>query len=637
MRFEQNTYIYLYKTPLDENYRNVYDDYEDYADYHNFLLNFSYIEIPVTRVKSSRDTNGRFSVDIADYNSMDLHDYNYMEFICNNERKFAFITAIQTQNDGINSCSCQLMCKLDAWANHYLDFDKTIYYDVKRATFDGNINRNQYTSLKDMKLPMIKNIQQSYSSHYAEDTPSVNPQFTILWQRILCPNSMYYTPTIADTPNTRVSAYDNSGLGGAFVAYRPVAIVDVLSREILQGTLHVVILDRQGSALVEQEVASEALGYKNQGDYAEIGSEFVYQNDLTYIVPFNVLTDTGVNNNYYIFIGPKTGDFATLSVVKHGYLYDGPSGTGNPITAGDDSNKARFYWNLTDDAHIDKNYTIAQETLVAPSSSRYEKTYSAIVDSEEFVQEYPFRFYSILLNRREIDIKYENNAQTANLAIKCRHKLNPEVQLSLNANTVLYESAKSDGELFSSYKEYDAYWRRNQTQRQANIGIGIFGSILNASSNRILHAPLQAANTVIGEWAKQNDLRNMPEVINNPSVFSGDNSVIGNDLLLIKNVVNISIDRIKNLIIDNHFNGLETTAKIQIFTRRRDVFDYVLGNNTTIIARMSNEDKNEIENAINNGMTMWHISPAETSELRTTRLTEMNKYFANRSYSRRSL
>ena len=125
MLIKKNTSVYLFKTPLRNDYSNVYNGFSSHADYLNFLVRtFLFYNVTVTKETSRSDANGRFRLEISGKTSHELHDYNYLAFRASDtdEWAFAFINSVSSLNDGIspNTSSTAIDCNLDAWANEMM-------------------------------------------------------------------------------------------------------------------------------------------------------------------------------------------------------------------------------------------------------------------------------------------------------------------------------------------------------------------------------------------------------------------------------------------------------------------------------------------------------------------------------------
>lgn len=640
MRFEQNTYLYLYKTPLDENYRNVYDDYEDYADYHNFLLNFQYIEIPITRVKSSMDNNGRFSIVIADFNSMNLHDYNYVEFVANGVRKFAFITSIQSQNDGPTSCSSQLSCKLDAWTNHYFELrNSPQHYPTTRCTYDNFYDIYYPTELQKYRFPTQRVFERSLAYHNGY---FANGKRVVLWQKVLIGKNVHLGTSAYITPES-----DIQQTGGLIPIYRPVAVIDVDTRNPVPCNLTINAPTSAGS----EPTTLLTLNLKNQPYYmiANVNGTYALDNTLTYMLPrlYDIQT-TIVEGVEEVVI--------TLDI-------NGRYGAGPPsVGEGDErvaiSNRYFFVcFSLNDKYSLLDSITVSMPQI--PSiSSRYDTSLTALARSEHYAVEYPFNYYSLIMNGQEYPLIPANTTNEVSTSFQIISYINDMMTRSIRViknvdddktikpviNTNKLPTKFSQLEQYLAFNSNQVEQHLTNTAIRGTVGVATgLGTALTLGA--MLAPPLAIAGAGIGavgtvanmltgtlgeyyqEKAKRADIANRPDVFNSTSPEAQYNMYYGDDVILVKNVVYYS-PAVEDMFRSIHHNGIVTPKMLRIFSRRRDVFDVVAAD-ASLKVQIANDDRIELESAIRTGITFWHINNYSQSQDRTDILMRMDKNVAN--------
>lgn len=645
MRFDQNTELYLFKTPLDEKYRNVYDNYENYLDYHNFLLHFPSIRIDISNLKSSLDTNGRFSVVIANYNSMDLHDYNYIEFITKGIRKFAFITSIQSQNDGPVSCACQLFCKLDAWTNHYFELrNSNQYYPTIRCTYDNFYDIYYPTELQKFRFPTQRVFERSLS--YRGST-FVNGKRVVLWQKVLVSK----TVVLGAVPFT---AYDNlQQTGGLIPIYRPVALIDLTTRNPVSCKIRLNGTPIGGGSIVT--LFEEDYTKHPYYEIAGVDGTYALENTLTYMLPRVYDIQTTIEDDIEI---------ATITLDYNGRYGSGTAMVrveGNDSPLSDLSVKFFVCDNSVSPYALLDTITVTMPT-VPSTPSRYNTSLTALVRSEHYSAEYPFNYYSIIINGQEYPLIPSNTTSevSSNFQIityindmmarsyRVVKNVDDDKTIKLNMNT---------SKLLTRIDQLEQYldFNRNQINTQlVNTGIksgvgaisaGLMFAGVAALSPATAAGVLATAGagiaagsslvsgitTTLGEYAEQQarqaDIANRPDIFNSTSPEAQFNMYYGDDVILVKNTVYYS-PAVEDMFRSIHHNGIVTPKMIPIFTRRRDVFD-VISADASLKVQIANDDRTELESAIKDGITFWHLNNYSQSLDRTDILMKMDKNVVN--------
>ena len=129
----------MFRTPLDDEYKNVYDNYTSVSEYLSFLSTYSpaktvAISVP-TISRSVKSINGDIVLPINQFRADEIerNGYNYVSVLASPEStvepafyRFYFIQKIESLNDNhdsglTNYRSCKLFLKYDAWTNNYLD------------------------------------------------------------------------------------------------------------------------------------------------------------------------------------------------------------------------------------------------------------------------------------------------------------------------------------------------------------------------------------------------------------------------------------------------------------------------------------------------------------------------------------
>lgn len=158
----------MFRTPLDDEYKNVYDNYTSVSQYLSFLNTYSptktgTITVPtISRSVKSIDGNIVLTINQFRADEIERNGYNYVSVLASPEAtvepafyRFYFIQKIESLNDNHDSTltenrSCKLFLKYDAWTNNYLDYIKNSSHQqsVNKATISHVINSTNDIVLK---------------------------------------------------------------------------------------------------------------------------------------------------------------------------------------------------------------------------------------------------------------------------------------------------------------------------------------------------------------------------------------------------------------------------------------------------------------------------------------------------------
>lgn len=151
----------LYKTPLDDEYKNVYDNYTSLSDYHSFLNTYAEhteqqtVDYPNQR--SVKSINGDIVLPIDGLRADEVisNGYNYVEVLyqksstSSSQPVYYFIQKVESLNDHWKDAdsgknACKLFLKYDAWTNNYLDSIKSSIHvqKVNRMTLNHYYSMN---------------------------------------------------------------------------------------------------------------------------------------------------------------------------------------------------------------------------------------------------------------------------------------------------------------------------------------------------------------------------------------------------------------------------------------------------------------------------------------------------------------
>jgi len=649
MIFVKDTAFYIFRTPLDSNYKNVYDGFTTVSEYLSFLQSAftDYLTILIEKTTSRNDTNGMFEVVISGYNSMELHDYNYISFSTTSGRKFAFIVGISSGNDGNASASTILRCKFDAWANHYLELkDSYNTFPVSRCTYDAFANMYYPNELISMKFPTKRTFIRSYNYSSATGTTQ---KYVVLWQRVLLSKTIHVSPS--KIPYT---AYDNlQQTGGLIPIYRPCALINLETRQPVKS---IIFIDGpntvgEGGTLITEDLR-KAPYYRIAG----IDGLYAMENTLTYSLPrvYNIST-TLVDNDYIqaIITLDNNGRYGA------GNVDVSVDGTDYPISA----NSENFFvcgYAPNNPITLKETFTITLPS--APTTPpRYGVGGSNIYNSERITREFPFDYYSLIIGGKEYPLipsnTYLDNGTTFTIEVYINDMLSRSYRVIKNVDEDrTIKLSKIDTNLPMRIDQLEEYLAFNRNQITANLTMntvntlektllagGTFalgmamgmpefplalmgaGAISNIAGN---------ATQMIGAYwledEKQKDIGNKPDIYSSTSPDAQLNMYFGDDVILVHNQVDTTSPIYQDLIQSIHYEGIKNSMVLNIFGRRRDVFD-CLSANVDLKCPLENTDRMELENAFMRGITFWHIVPSVMTTDRLNILKAMNKKVSNLS------
>lgn len=632
MRFKGLTNIKLYKTPLDSNYRNVFDEYRNSGEYEQFLgANFQYISINVETDKSRMDRNGSFSLILAGYTSQDLHDYNYMSFSETNEDiKFAFITAVNSKNDSSSNStkSCELICKLDTFANHYIELQLS---NVRGHIIHGTFEQNLHKALPNGAYLDKPRITQTCVKRLSSLQNTYNNNISVLWQRIYVNAN---SSTIVRIKQIEGVVTTDSGArtliqGQPLCFYIPVGIVDgnqsynlLRNCNITATRFDYTMLNPDTSVnpnynkyfLHETVLGSGVSSVQDVDNHTwdhELKSDTILKSELTMWAPFRFHVE-GNNPSYWV-------------VVENSSVYIGLCGN--------------FYGFIRDESisqsQTGVEYEIPVDLPTFLSEHRNNTTVESILSHEYSAFQYPYNYYRVLMRDKVIDIK--PNELRVFIEVK-----------STSMNNILYRFVYRDtfytsweewkpiispGEFVTAYSQLEAYLRANGNRAVTQEAFAIANSVMKipysfmgrqsfrtipgvysrmagiaGTSINALEGPAQYRATI-------DDYSNMLDSISIPSVDAIVNAELLDEIFITKCTADkISDYDYKNAIVNHHCFGVDIDTNENITSVHRDYFDIKQTSNLHITIPMNEEDRKELEEAYNRGITFWHISNRDATK-----------------------
>ena len=618
MRF--GNFIELYKTPLDPDYRNVYDDYNTYTTYITFLREFDNKRIYVRdseghwRLKSVKDKNGEFTIVIPGYDSMDLHEYNYILFYTEAGKPlFAFILSVNSLNDGDSSKSCQLECRMDAWTHNYFDMKKG--YDVNQIEC-----RHMIESVKDgADLKVIPYITDEGNTIVECYNSVTTPK--LLWARVTCGNEVKCAVNVADTENALgCGVYPLSTTTPVF--YIPMFVCVPLTGEIKFEYKYAYSSD---NLLIREMTDGKAV----IGLFAS-GTELI-SIELTYYCPYVYSLDAD-NNKVTITAThdypEKNGNLFKLFDKSNNPLFTN-GWFNNTITAPFALGKLTNYANKHYDnisCFLSRYYP---NSLPSPNSDGYYETLLGRLKN------YPYNYSSVTFNGKEVNAIPEIDRKEMHVYIDFQDSVKPVVKIyqihnDNSTEKVQFEVLDSFGEVTTTEDSYESFKRNNGNKLLVGTLIGLVGSrktmpnmvntigrfsdgtttMLDAQyqvGEKVVPSPIGIAGTVGMSLATMADADNKFDNYKTSQIDAYSNPFL-QDYIGRKDYKYIDCMSTRLLMRKLHDFGLNINQRLSVREKTHWTFDYVKTSNCSLPMIGNIDDRTEIEQAYNRGITKWHLS-----------------------------
>lgn len=631
--------IYLFKTPLDANYKNVYDDYSSEATYFSFLQKAftGYKTITLSAVTSRKNVGDNFEIVVKGYDSMDLHDYNYMRFIDgNNTKLYAFILSVESINDnqdtenGLKLGSCLLKCKLDVWTNHYLEI-KDSYNNIteQRCTLDMNVYKNYPCALKEATYPEEVTYDTVFPLHHV--SLDEYKKTVVVWQVIATKDK----GKIGNGGNTMVDVDSEAFISGYNLFYRPFAILTAgqYGLHYSDKGFEYKFNDTQGN-----EVSSFFAVSRDRDPYlyAEVKSTSAWFTTLVSGVPFDY--DVIYSSTLQRYVITIYGRFQYGTTIKNS--------AASVLIAGSDDITGMYFLSLNKTEQYINWYQLqTTRQMVLNNNLRYT---DECVESEQIYYEYPFNYYSLDTNKTSIPIVGQPfSADNEYLYANYTKKINPDISIySLNDKTRNI-TVVSNEEFPIVEVALDEYLARN-TGAMINQAVqGVFGmaqSLIGGGSmvaagmatgnpmavaaggSQMMNGPFNLVSAGVSIATNYYDKTRTPAQIRQSNGNAMTSPIISDLITIKKHTCTIP----NEFITDYHINGYECFYTGSIFEIRRDCFDIDCGN-LDIACKISNEDKEELLKAFSRGVCRWHIANAyiQANTVRRNVIKNMNRKVYN--------
>lgn len=649
--------ITLYKTPLDSEYRNVYDDYATRTEYVAFLENFTHTSISLatgSREYSIKNVDEKFDLTIRGYNVDTLSEYNYISFLTsNNKVYFAFVLAIDSKNDNANYPTVTLHCKLDAWSNNYLTLHNSglggpDVINTSRATINTYAMPNMPTPLKNAAITPKKKILRFIQSG--------SNKYVILWQRVILSDG------IDGVTVDGVKLVGFVGTGSGIVIYRPAAVLEYTNNKfqfVNQKTLNLTYNISPNST---ESGAYSLIGIPS---LASVQSSYALSNTFCYTVPFEYRITSETQNAIFVRISSN----CTVKGCSSGSEIK--CGNTTVITTNDVTTFGNWFTPLdytnsyTTDGWRIKTTVINGKHPAVTATPPYTGISKAYVVSKSILsQEYPFHYYSVYVGDKELPLIGYNGNKFVDNSIPdfpanytpsysqtpipgCKTTISYEYAGKLGACLLISNEGidefmripvETKNEMDIVLSAYDEYMMRNQASYTMNMASGIVSSLMGVGTSLATGNYVGAATgaisgtmSVLGQMASLEDKRNTASSIKGNGLYPQTSPYQLDLIVLVENSIpndDLGNSIEGNLIYDYHIFGQELAISYPLIYIAHCLYDYCQGN--AILALIASEtDKKEIISAFSRGIRRFHIRTATDKNVKSELLTTCDARFVN--------
>ena len=595
--------IILVKTPLDNEYKNVYK-FELISVYIDFLLGFPNETIMPYLVKSVKSDNTSFNCVLLK-SLTQLKDYNYAIINSNNTYYYYFVTNFESLNDSEENPSCRIFLEKDVFANYMTILrsentpNKILQCHIDDTMLDSReehvVCKNSLTT--DNALPVVRNIVYNNRILWLKITTGREIEASLIGIPDLpfdtyanyrgCGDNplsaqikVFYVPFIASNAKFAYIEYKNENMEDS-VYLRVRTMRD--SRDEIYGIL-----------TSSDELLSIELTY-----YAPFSYHYGNVNgEWSVIFPFSNMIEN--NKLLFAYFYSETDSNRTL-------LYE--QNIFEPISPLINDNKVIFLC-ATQRFSLNKesfNLNIFLRNALPDTISNIDG-YNISIENyslyEPRLYEYPYKYKSLLYNNEFHDIVPESNASTYKVEIDYYNKphalLKSYFDVFDEVPNIKYERLNRNGELqlVADSKEY--YLRNNGASIGAN-NINAIGKSIRKKD------PSVGLETLISSVASIIDADNAKDIYTEPSINALD------DLIYQDGVFAVNVNAYKNTYFYNQigesfrYYGVNWNRFGKLIEDVRTDFRYIRTEDCSIPSVKNIEDRKKLESIFNRGLTIWNI------------------------------
>lgn len=610
---------YLFKTPLDENYENVFDSFNDLSEYSRFLHN-NYDNKYVTSLggvkRAVKTVNGNCKITIP-FTYDEIKDYNYIEIT--NEAStsgvkytYFFIIDITSENDNENNGSCTLTLKYDSWANNY-----SVIKTNKKNSFISRMTVDEHYINEDgsfMAKPFLTDEANAPTTIKSFNTLD-GKQYKILWMKVKILKSD--SILINNSFDFNSKPYTSSRTSAAYyTVFYPLAIINMNSIFSSKDT----IIDKD-FIYTSRDTSTYTRTVKGADERYTFMTNDVISASLTLNAPFSY----NYTGNYMSIYANNYTNMITVT------LTDGANTPVVALYSPGNTRVAEGFIITYSEQEINKLYTVKPNELIESTNGIDYDVLSKVKGTSILrLEQYPYKYRALYTREKEIPLIGLGNFKNGTSEYEYQFLINtssdssPFIQVKHGSNVYTYSKPlkiNSNGSVVVAFDNYTQYMRTNansiQAQQLSLIANGIAGAVSNITGVVFNPSSISGAvqSTIKGGTRtatsgylisqKLEDLKNAPDVVS----INGDAS----DYLTFQDYIyiltydllpTIEKDRLENHLHENGYAIMNEGNPISI---NRSTFDYCETDNAHLNCIKNLYQRKEIESALNRGMTRWHI------------------------------
>lgn len=633
--------IYLFKTPLSNDYKNVYDSYTSTHNFLQFLKsNFDYkVAKSDERIpRSAKSENNGIQIPIFASATEIYENYNYcciVKEIENNdvEHRFYFISDVVSLSDVPSKESCLLNLEWDTWHN--------------------NIHKLQYSQTENNALIKRRHFERFYenddillSNNFYTDEQKVRGVVTNSDNQIKLTKVLFLR--VRYDSDVVIGSYDNA-LGGLKpeLPTPPNIIKSAIPSQdttpIIYYPYGIYYAKERSFIDINYEVAFDTGNpFPDNIEYRtmQFMSKTMHLLDTTHILSMELTTFPQINfeisGNKVTFFNNALVNNAYVKNFIYAVPYD--KNSGHPLFAAHLSSQIMaFSFEFTSEIaqqtpenYFDFNYKLTDGQISSLLSSH--PIQSKITENEMKIFEsryhnYPYNYNIFKFGGNIIPIVPDYKSKTLVFKLQCYDTLVPKMRMwfdNQEENRNFYRS-KNNGFVVFSKDSLDVYLRSNAEQLNtsklfadvkflartatATINMGTNPTIKNGVSQG-----LNGINDVISNvefHAMRNsmldDVKNSEDMAVLPSDVATDDTYFQDDIIYQKFAVTDNTVE-KAILYNLHYYGVKYEMYDNLFKNYRTLFDFIKTDGCTIKFSGSIKDREKIQEIFNNGVTKWHIN-----------------------------
>lgn len=621
----------LYNTPYSPDYRNVLNLVSGQtAVYRSSALKQistarGVTPLDITAISRSAKQIDNTIVVVVPYNALTVYSqYNYAAIIQNplktNDRVFAFITSIASQNDGADSPSVAITLQLDAWANNFSSLAVNDYTLCRRTHYSTLVNSAYYDNVLSSSNPpnLFKEQKclRGLGDVDVDDTPEypfIPNRFEVLWLRLTLDDWAYLKTSAGSDVNYLYGDQDQYP-----VLLAPIEVYDRARNQFARDKQFRITFSESATTWYSYSYSIQMVSSLIPKD------THILKAELTYCVPFKVQF-TYSNGIYSADVGY--------------YRYDTLKSDKGLFT--DFDYVASVNWTV----NTPNLYTTSQDLIDVFSPTplaNSEKLVDPISMSvyEEYLQKYPFAYDELRFNGKTQPIINPDGCYHTTV-LYYRYRMHPAIQYRYQSTQTLTDYAYSEmipvtnyGELLVASSAYDAYLRNNGNQLNAKtINSLIQGIALGAakaySGNAAgaVSAVGGSVDAIVNSTSKIADLKNVQDSISAPT-YNALDFAYQQDLVNVYQVYPLGSE-VNKCALDFHYYGCNSPRYGLLVDASRETFNYVQTYDAHLPFITNIRDRMELEAAYNRGITLWHWRETEPDGETLLLIAECNRLASN--------